>query len=155
MPNRAGYSLTELMITVAIVGILAAIAVPAWRESQLRAKRAEVPPNVEGIRVAELAYYAAMDSYVAETSWYPNDLTGSTADMKPREWPSPELAGGFTSLGWTPYNSVRGAYSIPDGDEDTFEVQGLSNVDGDGDYALYWCTESLPGDWDAGDFKVF
>lgn len=155
MPKRAGYSLTELMITVAIVGVLAAIAVPAWRESQLRAKRAEVPPNVEGIRVAELAYFAAMDTFVAETSWYPNELTGSTADMPPRAWPSPEAAGGFTSLGWMPFNSLRGAYSIPDGDEDSFEVQGLSNVDGDGEYALYWCTESVPGDWDAGDFSVF
>lgn len=155
MRTVRGYSLTELAITVAIVGILAAIAIPSWTQSQLRAKRAEVPPNVEGIRVAQMAYFAAFDTYVQETTWYPSDLSYTGDDRELTLWPSAESAGGFSQIGWVPHGQVRGRYSMPDGDEDSFEVQGLSNVDGDSEAALYWATETAEGGWDTGDLNIF
>lgn len=39
--NATGFTLVEILITVAIVGLLAAIALPAYQESQLRAGRAD------------------------------------------------------------------------------------------------------------------
>lgn len=155
MPKRAGFSMVELMVTVAIIGVLAAIAIPSWRQSQLRAKKAEVPPNVQGIRIAEQAYYAAFDTFVAEVQWYPSDLTYGAADKTLEDWPSPDSAGGFSTIGWHPYGAVRGSYSVPDGDSDSFEVQGMCNVDGDGDAPLYWCTEADSCDWDPGDIAVY
>ena len=38
---RAGFSLIELMVTIAVVGILAAIAIPSYRNYVLRAHRSE------------------------------------------------------------------------------------------------------------------
>ena len=155
MRARLGFTMMELIVAVAIIGVLAAIGVPSWIQAQNRAKRAEVPGNVEGIRVAELAYYATFDTFVAETSWYPDALTGGAADKQLRDWPAADSAGGFTDLGWKPYGAVRAAYSIPDGDEDSFEVQATCDVDADGDTALFWCTEAAACGWEPGDENVF
>ena len=51
--NRKGFTLIELMIVVAIIGILAAIAIPSFLAMQLRAKRSELPTNLDAIRTAE------------------------------------------------------------------------------------------------------
>ena len=84
MFNKKGFTLVELMIVVAIIGILAAIAIPNFVAMQYRAKRAEVPSNVDGIKTAELAYDAAFDTFVSQTSYIP----GSSVGKAQVAWPA-------------------------------------------------------------------
>ena len=69
-----GLAVILLLVSIFGVGILAAIAIPNFVEMQLRAKRAELPANVEGIRTAELAAYAASGAYIAVPELAPRPL---------------------------------------------------------------------------------
>ncbi len=65
-PGQQGFTLIELMIVVAIIGILAAIAVPMYLDYTIRSQIAE------GINVAAGAK-AAVSEYYQEHGTYPAD----------------------------------------------------------------------------------
>ncbi len=60
-----GFTLIELMIVVAIIGILAAIAVPNFLKFQCRAKQSEAKANLKSIFVAQESWRAEEDQYGA------------------------------------------------------------------------------------------
>jgi prepilin-type N-terminal cleavage/methylation domain-containing protein len=60
-----GFTLIELMIVVAIIGILASIAIPNFVKFSCRAKQTEAKTNLTSIFVAEEAYRAEFDTYFA------------------------------------------------------------------------------------------
>jgi type IV pilus assembly protein PilA len=129
--NRKGFTLVELMIVVAIIGILAAIAIPNFVDMQYRAKRAELPSNVDGIKTAELAYEASFDAFVVETAWQPN----SSPNKQQRAW---STGSGFDTLGWGPDGDVRGMYEVHTNTATSFHVSGQADVDGDGSNSYYF-----------------
>src|SRR5262252_7743093 len=61
--KKRGFTLIELMIVVAIIGILAAIAIPNFIRFQARSKQSEAKSNLKSLFTAERSYYQEKDKY--------------------------------------------------------------------------------------------
>jgi len=105
--GKKGFTLIELMIVVAIIGILAAIAIPNFLRFQAKSKQSEAKTNLGGIFTAETAYFAENNGFanLGTVSWAPTGTpryrytTGGGTDM------------GLMSITFDAWNTVTPAVS--------------------------------------------
>ena len=146
LKKREGFTLIELMIVVAIIGILAAIAIPNFIKFQLRAKAGESKVNLAGIRTAEESYFADAGTYLD----FPETPAAMGGQLKvpfnavgcPAPLPA-FTAGdnGFCWIGWQPEGDVyytyqmetqvAGAVVASPASSNQFVVGAVADIDGD------------------------
>jgi prepilin-type N-terminal cleavage/methylation domain-containing protein len=130
-PRGAGFTLLELMIAVAVVGVLAAVAIPLLSSYQLRSKSAEAKTNLGAIRVLEESYYSENNMYRsanAEPAAIPGSVAvtfdGVTSDFQP--------------LGFVPQGRVYFSYGVAVSDDGAgYTADAAADIDGDG-FVQYW-----------------
>ena len=137
-PRRrsGGFTLVELMIVLAVVGILAAIAIPNFLRMRDRAKIAEVKANLGAIRVTETAYYSEYNRYVGNQAQNPD----RTADPPGRfAWTNGTR---FSILGFAPDGRLYFSYALGGADFplDAFTAEAHGDLDGNGSWSLWSIT---------------
>jgi type IV pilus assembly protein PilA len=149
LKKREGFTL----IVVAIIGILAAIAIPNFLRFQLRSKAGEGKVNLAAIRTGEEGYFAEFGTYIlAGTS--PAIAAGVTPGASKTPWVDGGLAtppDNFATVGWAPEGDVYYVYATNAGPTGAlngaaagtppntyFTAEAQSDIDGDGAAFNFW-----------------
>ena len=72
--SKKGFTIIELLIVIAIIGILAMIALPAYIGQQKNAAKTEAYANLQNLRLLEEQYFAENGQYAllgSLTGWKP------------------------------------------------------------------------------------
>src|SRR5215510_2575104 len=134
--KQEGFTLIELMIVVAIIGILAAIAIPNFLQYQMKSRQSEAKTNLQAIKTSEVAFNSERGCFVGigqEGVVAPAGGTKST----PFTWgignlPQPPgtlwcvvggvFAGNFSDIGFKATGNVMFRYGV---DATTVAAPGL------------------------------
>jgi type IV pilus assembly protein PilA len=127
--GKKGFTLIELMIVVAIIGILAAIAIPNFLKFQAKSKQSEAKTNLKGVYTAETAYFGENNTYGTfdAVNWVPvgqkriygyslsgNPTGGTSPDIATMKYATSAFPGG-ASYGWTTYTIGQGTSAFTAG----------------------------------------
>ena len=129
--KQQGFTLIELMIVIAIVGILAAIALPAYQDYTVRAKVSEGLVAMAEAKTTIAEYYSA-NNYLPATAGIAGINTNPNTDIV-----ASILYDSTTSAGLPLLAAIIKEAIIPNGSGDYSFI--LSGVTGSGNRIIWTC----------------
>ncbi|MBW2268204.1 MAG: prepilin-type N-terminal cleavage/methylation domain-containing protein [Deltaproteobacteria bacterium] len=133
--GREGFTLVELMIVVALIGVLAMIAIPGFMGYQARARRAESFSNLAAMSVLQKGLVATRGTYFDSGNAFPDTDPYGGLGADKMVWDADSQAA-FGELGWEPEGDIHYAYQVNSATSCTcaicFTATAYGDVDSDG-----------------------
>jgi prepilin-type N-terminal cleavage/methylation domain-containing protein len=166
--ESAGFTLVELMITAAILGILVAVAVPVLSRYVKESVITEGVSNVQQILIAEQAFYSRQEVYT--DGWGISCglcPTNAVNQGRRRVWPANNCGiNPWIDLGWRPDGEVAFCYTVfspyvngvmtlaPAGlpDQNEWGINWATQV---GANLVPWVAVQATADWDGDNQNTF
>ena len=117
LKGQKGFTLIELMIVVAIIGILAAIAIPNFLTYQMKSRTSEAKVNLGAIKTSEIAFQGERGCFLAAAG--PAAVGTIPTGTNAVAWVVGAVAptactavfvGTYTDIGFAPAGAVRYQY---------------------------------------------
>lgn len=119
--NKSGFTLIELLIVVAIIGILAAIAIPQLAAYRIRGYNAAAQSDARNIATGEGAFFVERQEYLDIALWQtPGALPGTASGGYIGNLPGTMLS-----------NNIYAAVKATTGAAGAFYTMGVSHKHGD------------------------
>jgi type IV pilus assembly protein PilA len=136
LKGKKGFTLIELMIVVAIIGILAAIAIPNFLKFQAKSKQSEAKTNLKGIYTAETGYFGENNAYSGfdAANWQPVGVARYHYTLTGALTGNSSLEKGVDVTGSTAWVTTPALGAAP---SQQFTAGAAGNVDNDGDLDLW------------------
>lgn len=83
--KQEGFTLIELMIVVAIIGILAAIAIPNFLQYQMKSRQSEAKTNLGAIKTSEVSWQGERGCFLT-VALAPLTAPAAGTKMQPQNW---------------------------------------------------------------------
>jgi prepilin-type N-terminal cleavage/methylation domain-containing protein len=133
---QRGFTLIELMIAVALIGVLVSIAIPNFIVWQAKSRRSEAMSNIASIARSQQAFQAEKNYYVDTGASLPAAVAPGTVR---KNWDKTDpIAQAFALIGWEPdgqvfyqYGSFSGDFTCAGVCELCFTAQARGDTDGD------------------------
>lgn len=134
-PRQEGFTLVELMIVVALIGVLSAIAIPGFVSYQARARRAESFSNLSAMSVTQKSRAANVGAFFDSGNSFPDPTPYGGLGSSKMNWDAASSTA-FGALGWEPEGDVHYTYQSNTTSGCTcvlcFTATAYGDVDGDG-----------------------
>lgn len=116
--NQKGFSLVELMVVVAIIGILAVIGIPQYQKFMSKARQAEAKTHLNGIFQGEASFFTEYNQYTPSLRAIGAGAVGQQLRYN----------AGFTIITCTNYTTANGAPALPTAADN--DIRSIAATDG-------------------------